>query len=396
VIDSGEYAGQRVEFEAAQCEAFGCSLENADLSQIFNYNERVYIQVKTYNSFCVEKLWVGNRGRRIEEFGPDEVQALQKYLFDHGLDVPSFNSLIRSQYQSRYFLPLGGQILRGKVKRLMYDSNAKECSVNRITIEADVGDLLFIEATRESVYIHGHWMGKADLSYVLEVGDLVRFEFHPVFEKNHRDLAGGVPDLPQASLVWPGDDDSRPMYHGQATRPTITPKMDAQLWEFVQKKNMDQRMFRALVEGRLPPKPKESVSEPIGTITANTEELKNDVDPETLKMASLLTKMKSSFGDNGMLQAMMLMMANKSSDSSSDTANQMTQMMKMAEMLNGTKKETVAPSPAVIEQAVPGPSGYTFPAAGDADPNTKKEKSPTSTNSVGSNFQMRIVPKKFN
>ena len=68
-----------------------------------------------------------------------------------------------------------------------------------------------------------------------------------MFEKCDRDLVGGVPNLPCASLVWLGDEDSRPMYHGQATRPTITPKMDAQLWEFVQRKSMDQRMFRALV-----------------------------------------------------------------------------------------------------------------------------------------------------
>ena len=53
--------------------------------------------------------------------------------------------------------------------------------------------------------------------------------------------------LPRASLLWLGDEDSRPVYHGQATRPTITPKMDAQLWDFVQKKKMDQKMFRALV-----------------------------------------------------------------------------------------------------------------------------------------------------
>ena len=130
----------------------------------------MYIQVKTYNSYCVEKLWVGTRGRRIEEFGPDEVQALQKYLFDHGLDVPSFNSLIKGQHQSRHFLPLGGQVLTGKVKGLKSDGNVKDGSSNRLIIEADVGDLLFIEATRQSVYIHGHWMGKADLRYVLEAG----------------------------------------------------------------------------------------------------------------------------------------------------------------------------------------------------------------------------------
>ena len=43
MLDSGLNAGQRVEFEAAQCEAFGCSLENADLSQIFNYSKYVYL-----------------------------------------------------------------------------------------------------------------------------------------------------------------------------------------------------------------------------------------------------------------------------------------------------------------------------------------------------------------
>ena len=114
---------------------------------------------------------MGARGRRIEELAgrPEEVQAFQKYLFDHGLDVPSFNSLIRGQYQNRHFLPSGGQILRGKVKQLKSD-NVKDGSMNYLVVEADVGDTLFIEAYRESIYIHGHWMGKADLDYVLEVG----------------------------------------------------------------------------------------------------------------------------------------------------------------------------------------------------------------------------------
>ena len=92
-------------------------------------------------------------------------------MFDHGLDVPAFHALSRGQYASRPFLPMGGEVLRGKVKALKSDGSVKDGSSNRLIIEADVGDLLFIEATRQSVYIHGHWMGKADLRYVLETGN---------------------------------------------------------------------------------------------------------------------------------------------------------------------------------------------------------------------------------
>ena len=64
-------------------------------------------------------------------------------------------------------------MLKGRVKALKSDGSVTDGSANRVIIEADIGDLLFVEATRDSVYIYGQWMGKADLRYVLNIGKKV-------------------------------------------------------------------------------------------------------------------------------------------------------------------------------------------------------------------------------
>ena len=163
---------------------------------------------------------------------------LQKYLFDHGLDTQSFECLLKGQAPSRSFIPLKGQPYKGHVKGFKGKGLAE-----KIVVEADVGETLFFEAFRENIYVFGHWMGKADLRYVFDVGDEVCFEIHPIFDKNEHQNQ----EVPQASLVWLGNDEDRPTYNGRETIPVMNAQLDEKLWAFVKTKQMDEKMFRALV-----------------------------------------------------------------------------------------------------------------------------------------------------
>ena len=90
---------------------------------------------------------------------------LQKFLFDHGLDKSGLEQLLKGQSLSRPFIPLEGQMYKGKIKGLKSDEEGRATVA---VIEADVGELLFIEAPRETIFVYGHWMGKADLRYLFD------------------------------------------------------------------------------------------------------------------------------------------------------------------------------------------------------------------------------------
>ena len=192
VIDSGDNAGQRVEFERQNCHAFGFALKNTDLSLIFHFGkindnfidahrimtsiffigDEVFIQVKPYNSYCVEKLWVGFTETSLGERGllPQyDRHMMKKYLYDHGLDMQGFDAMVRGQVTTRPFLPLKGQTLRGKIKMLKCEVDGGP--TDKIVIEAsDLGDILYVEADRERCYLYGRHLAKADLAYLFEKG----------------------------------------------------------------------------------------------------------------------------------------------------------------------------------------------------------------------------------
>ena len=126
----------------------------------------MYIQVKSYNSYLVEKLWIGSPDvSRPEKDGV----FFRKFLFDRGMDEMAFRYLLRGKFPSRPFIPLLGQTLRGRVRGLSNDPD--NGSAVKMTIEAlDVGEPLLVEASRQELFVFGHHMGKADLRYILADG----------------------------------------------------------------------------------------------------------------------------------------------------------------------------------------------------------------------------------
>ena len=122
--------------------------------------------VKSYNSFLLDRLWIGS-DLKTNPSDTDGRMQMQKYLFDHGLERSNFEQMLRGVNPTRPFIPLIGQMYKGSIKGLKPDD---EGPATTVVIEADVGELLFLEVPRENIFVYGHWMGKADLSYIFEKG----------------------------------------------------------------------------------------------------------------------------------------------------------------------------------------------------------------------------------
>ena len=152
VLHSGEFMGQRVEFDRDVCSVFGYSLHRADLGQIVKFGEKVTVRLKAYNSYCVERVWLG-----------EEEAGLASWLEDRNLSLAGLES------QARLHLPLLGQQFSGQVEELLEDQTDARAGLTRLRIRSQAGTV--VEAGRDRLFVFGHWMGRADLAYCRMSGE---------------------------------------------------------------------------------------------------------------------------------------------------------------------------------------------------------------------------------
>ncbi len=136
--------------------------------------------MKPYNSFCVESLVAGSESPPSD---PQQQYSMDTFLHSHGLDAIAFQKLAKGLFVQRPYIPLPSQIYRGRVSELKTkksgESGKEEYLADEIVIEADLGAVgdapIKVVAARENIFVYGHWMGKADLAYILQEGKEVGF-----------------------------------------------------------------------------------------------------------------------------------------------------------------------------------------------------------------------------
>ena len=113
------------------------------------------VRLKAYNSYCVDTVWVGG-----------QEPGLSRWLEDRNISLAGFESLMRGQSQPRLHLPLLGQEYAGQVEDLLEDQTG---AVTKLKIRSQTGSV--VVADRKSLFVFGHWMGRADLAYTMMSGE---------------------------------------------------------------------------------------------------------------------------------------------------------------------------------------------------------------------------------
>lgn len=130
--------------------------------------------MKPYNSYCVDSLYVGfeNSAARRDGITAQQDDYMRAYLNHHGLDDTTFTQLAQGKFPARKFLPLPGQLFRGKVKELKRTRGSEDADIALLEAQVGLQEPLMVEVPRSRFSVYGHWMTKADLRYLIENGQL--------------------------------------------------------------------------------------------------------------------------------------------------------------------------------------------------------------------------------
>ena len=138
--------------------------------------------MKPYNNFCVDNLHVGvyrapsAPSTGLTSFTVEEKFQMKTFLQLHGLDFAAFDALVQGRFPRRPFIPLTSQVLKGKVVAVRTEAGGSS------SVKIKCSSLLdALDAPSERVFVFGHWMGKADLRYVLEEGGTFK-----IIDRDHR------------------------------------------------------------------------------------------------------------------------------------------------------------------------------------------------------------------
>lgn len=155
--------------------------------------------MKPYNSFCVDTLhighWSSNPSSMAGLTGTEQKNGFKSFLTHHGLSFQAFDQLYKGAFSPRVHIPFPSQIYRGRVRSLRCQREDQPDTADVIEIEADLGMGTFVlEASRDVFFVFGHWMGKADLRYVLDRGNV-----YSSFRVAHHDLHALISFLTEES-----------------------------------------------------------------------------------------------------------------------------------------------------------------------------------------------------
>jgi len=272
-IENGPWERGKAFFNRNCLFCWGHNCAKADLMYLIQDGDKFCVEVAdgTNNKavpYKVTSAWIGPHPheKNKESAAMAGNPHFMKWCKEHGLTVDLFRQVIAGEAQVRPFFPLAGDQHQAKVAYLFPQSSSKTGSDGGVlrlfgghpnSKEGRKAPEVLFE--RESVYIWNVQLASGDLNYVLQENDKVFVEVADLLGKEKKKWQSrlGSVQVPRfiASLVFVGG--GRP----KAERVTEDFTKNANLVQWLNKRNIDINLFSKLIDGKLPHKTLETGGE---------------------------------------------------------------------------------------------------------------------------------------